>query len=114
MPRTRHQKHDMTVEEFDAWAAASDRVEAVGEAADEEGGPRLTLVPVPEQNIAWHPVADDAADHRDPKQWQFFVVAERDLPAQKAISLTRVRTLTEPVSFDALAAKVAEVSSRLV
>jgi len=64
--------------------------------------------------FAWHPVADDAADHRDPKQWQFFVVAERDLPAQKAISLTRVRTLTEPVSFDALAAKVAEVSSRLV
>jgi hypothetical protein len=28
-------------------------VEAVADAADEEGGPRLSLVPVPEQDIAW-------------------------------------------------------------
>ena len=44
---------EMTVEEFDAWAAASKKFENVAEAADEEGGPRLSLVPVPEQNIAW-------------------------------------------------------------
>jgi len=53
MPRTRHQKHEMTVEEFDAWAAATDRVESTAEAADEEGGPRLSLVPAQDQNIAW-------------------------------------------------------------
>ncbi len=44
---------EMTVEEFDAWSAAVDRTEAVAETADEEGGPRLSLVPIPEQNAAW-------------------------------------------------------------
>ncbi|MFC7500015.1 hypothetical protein ACFQRC_12365 [Enterovirga sp. GCM10030262] len=44
---------EMSVEEFDAWAAASDREEAVAKAADEEGGPRLSLVPPTDQNIAW-------------------------------------------------------------
>lgn len=53
MPRTRHQKRDMTLEEFDAWSAVQDRVDATAEAADEAGGPRLSLVPVPEQNAAW-------------------------------------------------------------
>ena len=44
---------ELTVDEFDAWCEASDRVEAVAKAADEEGGPRLSLVPVEERNIAW-------------------------------------------------------------
>jgi hypothetical protein len=43
----------MTVEEFDAWSAATDKFEKMAELADEGGGPRLTLVPVPEQNICW-------------------------------------------------------------
>ena len=43
----RRSSKEMTVEEFDAWAAAVKRVDAVVEAADEEGGPRLSLVPVP-------------------------------------------------------------------
>ena len=44
---------EMTVEEFDAWAKAGDKFEKVAESADEEGGPCLSLVPVPEQEIAW-------------------------------------------------------------
>ena len=44
---------DLTIEEFDAWAAAGKKVDAVSEAADEAGGPRLSLVPVPEQEDAW-------------------------------------------------------------
>ena len=44
---------EMTVEEFDQWSAATTRYEKVAEAADEVGGPRLSLVPLPEQNIAW-------------------------------------------------------------
>ena len=44
---------DMTIEEFEDWCKAVDRHEAVAEAADEVGGPRLSLVPLPEQNIAW-------------------------------------------------------------
>lgn len=44
---------DMTVEEFDEWCKATKKFEEVAEAADEVGGPRLSLVPLPEQNIAW-------------------------------------------------------------
>ncbi|MBS0502196.1 MAG: hypothetical protein JSS55_00030 [Proteobacteria bacterium] len=51
--RRRGTARDFTNEEFDAWYAADRRVEEVANAADEAGGPRLSLVPVPEQNIAW-------------------------------------------------------------
>lgn len=61
----RNTARDMTVEEFDAWSTASDREEATLEAADEEGGPRLSLVPQPDRNIAWPtdllPSAEDRA-----------------------------------------------------
>ena len=49
----RHANRDMTVEEFDAWCASRRRVEDMREAADERGGPSLSLVPVEDQNIAW-------------------------------------------------------------
>ena len=49
----RHPQRDMTLEEFDAWAAASDRTDAVAQAADEEGGPRLSLVPLTERDEVW-------------------------------------------------------------
>ena len=44
---------DMTVEEFNAWSESRRKHAAVVEAADEGGGPRLSLVPVPEQNQSW-------------------------------------------------------------
>lgn len=44
---------DMTVEEYEAWSNATDRIDAIGEAADEEGGPRLSLVHPTERNAAW-------------------------------------------------------------
>src|SRR5687768_15407920 len=58
---------EMTIEEFDAWAAAHKRTDSVAERADEGGGPRLSLVPVPEQQDAWPtdwlaPVPDPATD----------------------------------------------------
>jgi hypothetical protein len=43
----------MTVEEFDGWCNATKKFEKVAEAADEVGGPRLSLVPLPEQDAAW-------------------------------------------------------------
>lgn len=49
----RREARDLTVEEFDNWRAASDRHEAVAEAADEEGGPSLSLVPRPERQEVW-------------------------------------------------------------
>ena len=61
----RNAARDMTVEEFQAWSAAADREKGIAEAADEEGGPRLSLVPLPDQNIAWPtdllPSAEDRA-----------------------------------------------------
>jgi hypothetical protein len=44
---------EMTVEQYDDWSNATKKFEQVAEAADEVGGPRLSLVPLPEQDIAW-------------------------------------------------------------
>ena len=49
----RHAKRDLTLEEFDDWCAATKKFEAVAEAADEEGGPSLSLVPTTERNEVW-------------------------------------------------------------
>ena len=56
--------------------------------------------------FAHHHVTNDAADHRDPNQWHFYVVPERALPAQKRITLSRVRRCAEAVTFERLAAVV--------
>jgi hypothetical protein len=48
-----HIAREMTLEEFDAWMAASDREEAIAKAADEEGGPRLSLVPATDREEVW-------------------------------------------------------------
>ena len=40
-------KRDMTVEEFDVWAAAQRNVSDVKDVCAEEGGPRVSLVPLP-------------------------------------------------------------------
>lgn len=75
-------------------------------------------VPEPGRNadifiFAWHPVTSAEADHRDPNQWEFFVLPERDLPAQATITLSRIRKLAEPVSFEALATRVKEIADAL-
>lgn len=49
----RREAPEMTVEEFDQWRAATDKFDAVGKAADEGGGPSLSLVPVTERNEVW-------------------------------------------------------------
>jgi len=51
----RNSGRDLTIEEFDEWVAAGKKVDAVVAAADEEGGPRLSLVPVPATNTAAEP-----------------------------------------------------------
>lgn len=57
-----------------------------------------------------HPVDDDSADHRDPKQWLFFVVAEGRLPDQDSMALSTLQSLAEPVAVNALKRKVEEVA----
>src|SRR5437762_6920071 len=44
---------ECTIEEFNDWCEATKKFDAVAEAADEVGGPRLSLVPLPQQDIAW-------------------------------------------------------------
>jgi hypothetical protein len=44
--------------------------------------------------FAYHPVGDDSADHRDPSQWQFYVLPASRLPANKRISLSKLVLLT--------------------
>ncbi len=43
--------------------------------------------------FAWHPIVDDTADHRNPDQWEFYVVAEHKLPEQQSLSLNLARSL---------------------
>lgn len=47
--------------------------------------------------FAWHGEQTHTADHRDPVQWRFFVVATVRLPDQLSIGLPAVRRLAEPV-----------------
>lgn len=44
---------EWTVEEFEDWSKAQKKVDDVTEAADEVGGPRLSLVPLRDHNAAW-------------------------------------------------------------
>ena len=51
--------------------------------------------------FAWHGESRDGyADHRDINQWEFFVVAEQDLPKnQKHIGLTGLKAIVSPCRF---------------
>lgn len=63
--------------------------------------------------FAWHPVADaKLVDHRDPAQWEFYVLPASDLPEQKTIALTRLRTLTGSVPAARLAQSVTALTYR--
>lgn len=52
--------------------------------------------------FAHHPVTDGTADHREPAQWRFYVVAASALPAQKTISLSVVARVAEAVDVAGL------------
>jgi hypothetical protein len=52
--------------------------------------------------FAYHPVTDHTADHREPAQWQFYVVLEERLPEQKTLALSVVADLSTRVGFSEL------------
>ncbi|MYC67237.1 MAG: hypothetical protein F4X12_12980 [Acidobacteriia bacterium] len=62
--------------------------------------------------FAWHATDGDTADQRKAGSWEFYVVAERDLPEQKSIALTVLQELASPCGIDALAAAVNSLSTR--
>lgn len=49
----RNTRREWTVEDYDTLTAATKSFESVAEAADEEGGPSLSLVPKPERGEVW-------------------------------------------------------------
>lgn len=49
--------------------------------------------------FAHHPLVDETADHRDPTQWQFYVVATSNLPSTKRLSLSRARQLAQAIGY---------------
>jgi hypothetical protein len=51
-------------------------------------------------------VRGDAADHRDAAQWEFYVVPAASLPAQKTISLSKVKKLARPISISEVAEEI--------
>lgn len=63
--------------------------------------------------LAHHPIDDDTADHREPLQWHFYVVATSKLPDQKTISLNRVKALAQVCGYDQLADEVEDVRNGL-
>ncbi|HJU12537.1 MAG TPA: hypothetical protein VJ728_16755 [Candidatus Binataceae bacterium] len=81
-----------------------------------EGG--VTWVPLRARHahlyvFAYHPIADDTADHRDPSQWQFYVLPTVDLPALKTVSLRYVSQMGEPARIGDLGRAVDAAKSRL-
>jgi len=80
-----------------------------------EGGSKWTPMPgrcAALYVFAWNPVTGCATDHRDPAQWQFYVVAATTLPeGQRTIGLARIKALTTPVALPELSATVEHVTA---
>lgn len=56
--------------------------------------------------FGWHGGTGETADQRDPASWEFYVIAERDLPEQKSIALTAIRDMTSACDVGRLPAVV--------
>lgn len=63
--------------------------------------------------FAYHSVEDESADHRNPAQWTFFVIAESRLPQTKTVGLAPLSRLVSSCSFDELAGAVKEVAMQV-
>lgn len=65
--------------------------------------------------FAHHPIFDAAlADHRDPAQWDFYVVSAQALPAQRSIGLGGARMLAHTASFNCLLQAVTECHDSII
>jgi hypothetical protein len=59
--------------------------------------------------FAHHPIMDASADHRDPSQWRFHVVATDRLPTGKTISLVKMALLSDAVPWIGLKTAVENI-----
>lgn len=77
--------------------------------------PRFEIKPRGSTDVyvyAWHGEEGDCAAHRNPDQWQFFVVAEQDLPNQQSIGLNPLKRIACPCTIAALKDRVMEALVR--
>ena len=63
--------------------------------------------------FAWHGVDENTVDQRNPGSWEFYVVAEYNLPERQSIGLKVLQDLKSPCGIDALAAAVDAVAGRV-
>lgn len=63
--------------------------------------------------LAYHDRRDEGADHRNPLQWEFFVLPATAIPPVARIALNSVRRLTQPVRIDNLASRVGAVAATI-
>jgi len=74
-----------------------------------EGGSKYAAIPgrcAGTYVFAWNPIYGAETDHRDPNQWEFYVVSAPALPeGQRKISLSKIKRLAEPI-------KIAELATR--
>lgn len=63
--------------------------------------------------FAYHPIMEESADYRDPRQWRFHVVATNRLPAGKTITLVKVALLSDAVAWIGLKAAIENVRASL-
>ena len=117
MARKAHR--EMTMDEFDAWLAAEDRTEIIHSMADEEGGPRVTMVPVPskaEKIEAFDPV-ELPAPILDASGRRLASVPFEPVPSRKSVgwSADRQRTFIQALAETGsvhLAARATGLSAR--
>ena len=64
--------------------------------------------------FCYHDRRDGLADHRDPRQWKFYVVTAKSLPQIKRIGIAPVRRLAASCTFDELERQVAVAALSLL
>lgn len=69
---------------------------------------RGRLVPI--YVFAWHGDTGESADQGDPRSWEFYVVAEPNLPEEKTIALEALKGLASQCGIEGLAAAVEATS----
>lgn len=64
--------------------------------------------------FCYHGGMDESADHRDPVQWEFFLVPTSELPTGKSIGIGKVRAMSPMVTFSDLQQQVRSAADELV
>ena len=108
----RHTAKEWTVEEFDDWAAASDRFDAVAKAADEEGGPSLSLVPATERNEVWPTDSATAGRWRSRRRRPAASPRPRSPPPPSTASRSRTAASASPAGAPSGSACSSAISPR--